>query len=75
MIAAGIDTGYHSTEATVFDNEKGILGYSIIPTGGVAKDIGVVNAREEKLETPLVIYAAPQIFGSLGAAWLTWCGL
>jgi len=34
MIAAGIDIGSLPTKALVFDNEKGIPGYSIIPTGG-----------------------------------------
>jgi predicted CoA-substrate-specific enzyme activase len=46
MIAAGIDIGSLSTEAIVFDNEKGILGYSIIPTGGSSKEASEVSLRQ-----------------------------
>jgi predicted CoA-substrate-specific enzyme activase len=46
MIAAGIDIGSLSTEAIVFDNEKGILGYSIIPTGGSSKEASQVSLRQ-----------------------------
>src|SRR4030042_308418 len=46
MIAAGIDIGSLSTEAIVFDNEKGILGYSIIPTGGSSRDASQVSLRQ-----------------------------
>lgn len=34
MIVAGIDIGFPSTEAIVFDDEKGIPGYSIITIAG-----------------------------------------
>jgi hypothetical protein len=34
MIVAGIDIGFPSTEAIVFDNEKGIPGYPIITIAG-----------------------------------------
>jgi predicted CoA-substrate-specific enzyme activase len=46
MIAAGIDIGSLSTEAIVFDNEKGMLGYSIIPTGGSSKEASQVSLRQ-----------------------------
>jgi len=46
MIAAGIDIGSLSTEAIVFDNGKGILGYSIIPTGGSSKEASEVSLRQ-----------------------------
>jgi len=46
MIAAGIDIGSLSTEAIVFDSEKGILGYSIIPTGGSSKEASQVSLRQ-----------------------------
>jgi predicted CoA-substrate-specific enzyme activase len=46
MIAAGIDIGSLSTEAIVFDNEKGILGYSIIPTGGSSKEASQLSLRQ-----------------------------
>ena len=46
MIAAGIDIGSLSTEAIVFDNEKGILGYSIIPTGGSSKEASQVSLTQ-----------------------------
>jgi predicted CoA-substrate-specific enzyme activase len=42
----------------------------VVMTGGVAKNIGVVKALEEKLETPLTIHSEPQIVGALGAALL-----
>ncbi|UCC66336.1 MAG: 3-hydroxyacyl-ACP dehydratase, partial [Deltaproteobacteria bacterium] len=47
----------------------------VVMTGGVAKNIGVVRALEEKLEMPLVIYYEPQIVGALGAALLASDGL
>jgi predicted CoA-substrate-specific enzyme activase len=37
-------------------------------TGGVAKNIGVVKALEERLGHPLNVYEEPQIVGALGAA-------
>lgn len=46
MIAAGIDIGSLSTEAIVFDNKKGILGYSIIPTGGSSKEASEVSLSQ-----------------------------
>lgn len=39
-------------------------------TGGVAKNLGVVNALEEKLEVKINIPREPQIAGALGAAYL-----
>ena len=40
----------------------------ITMTGGVAKNVGVVHALENKLETKLNIHTEPQIVGALGAA-------
>ena len=40
----------------------------IAMTGGVAKNVGVVRAIEEKLGQPMMIYHEPQIVGALGAA-------
>jgi activator of 2-hydroxyglutaryl-CoA dehydratase len=37
-------------------------------SGGVAKNMGVVRAIEEKIGTRLNIYQEPQIVGALGAA-------
>lgn len=37
-------------------------------TGGVAKNIGVVKAMEEKLDCRINIYKEPEIIGALGAA-------
>jgi activator of 2-hydroxyglutaryl-CoA dehydratase len=37
-------------------------------SGGVAKNIGVARAIEEKIGTRLNIYQEPQIVGALGAA-------
>ena len=39
-------------------------------TGGVAKNLGVVKAMEEKLEVKINIPEEPQIAGALGAAYL-----
>ena len=39
-------------------------------TGGVAKNLGVVRALEEKLDTKISIPDEPQITGALGAAYL-----
>lgn len=47
----------------------------VVMTGGVAKNIGVIRALEEKLQMPLVIYYEPQIVGALGAALLASDGL
>jgi len=46
MSAAGIDIGSLSTEAIVFDNEKGILGYAIIPTSGSSKEASQVSLKQ-----------------------------
>lgn len=40
----------------------------IAMTGGVAKNVGVVKAIEEKLGQPMMVYREPQIVGALGAA-------
>ncbi len=47
----------------------------VVMTGGVAKNIGVVKALEEKLGVTLSIYHEPQIVGALGAALLALDGL
>jgi activator of 2-hydroxyglutaryl-CoA dehydratase len=39
-------------------------------TGGVAKNLGVVRALEEKLGVKIKIPDEPQITGALGAAYL-----
>jgi predicted CoA-substrate-specific enzyme activase len=41
-------------------------------TGGVAKNIGVVRALEERLSTTFFIPEEPQITGALGAAMIAW---
>jgi predicted CoA-substrate-specific enzyme activase len=41
-----------------------------VMTGGVAKNIGVVKAFEELLQTKLLIPEEPQIMGALGAAFI-----
>jgi predicted CoA-substrate-specific enzyme activase len=43
---------------------------TVIMTGGVAKNIGVVKALESALNTQLQVYMEPQIVGALGAAML-----
>ncbi|OGP86384.1 MAG: 2-hydroxyglutaryl-CoA dehydratase [Deltaproteobacteria bacterium RBG_16_54_11] len=71
----------HAIHNAVADRTLGLLERigavepPVAMTGGVAKNIGVVKALEEKLKTPLAIYAEPQIVGSLGAALLALNGL
>lgn len=52
-------------------NRLGGVTPDVIMAGGVAKNIGVVNALEEVLGTPLKIHVEPQIIGALGAAILS----
>ena len=49
-------------------NRLGGIEEEVIMTGGVAKNIGVVNALENALGTQLKIHVEPQIVGALGAA-------
>jgi len=71
----------HAIHNAIADRTVGLLerigtvATPVAMTGGVAKNIGVVKALEEKLGMPLVIYAEPQIVGSLGAALLALNGL
>ncbi len=37
MLVAGIDIGSITTEALLFDKDKGILGYTIMQTGADSK--------------------------------------
>ncbi|MBN1254668.1 MAG: 2-hydroxyglutaryl-CoA dehydratase [Deltaproteobacteria bacterium] len=46
MIAAGIDIGSLSTETVIFDKEKGILGYSIVLTGGSSKEASQLSLKQ-----------------------------
>ncbi len=50
MITVGIDIGSLSGEAVVFSKEKGLLAYSIVPTG-----VNSRQAAEKALEEALVI--------------------
>ncbi len=40
----------------------------VMMTGGVAKNIGVVKALEEKFNTPIIVSAHAQVNGAIGAA-------
>ena len=46
MIAAGIDIGSLSTETVVFDKKRGILGYSIVLTGGSSKEASQLSLQQ-----------------------------
>lgn len=46
MIAAGVDIGSLSTEAVIFDKNKGILGYAIFLTGGSSKDASRLSLKQ-----------------------------
>ena len=51
------------------DRQKGLgLEESVVMTGGVAKNIGVVRELEKKLLCTIKIAEEPQIIGALGAA-------
>ena len=64
----------HAIHNAIADRTMGLLERlgeaepRAVMTGGVAKNIGVVKALEERLPTPLAIYYEPQIVGALGAA-------
>jgi len=47
-----------------------VLEEPVCMTGGVAKNLGVVRALEEKLEVKINIPEEPQIAGALGAAYM-----
>jgi predicted CoA-substrate-specific enzyme activase len=49
MLVAGIDIGSITTEALLFDNERGIVGYNILQTGADSR-----KAAEEALNSVLV---------------------
>ena len=49
MITAGIDVGSLTTEALVYDSERGILGYSIVLTGGSSHE-AALSAFEHALK-------------------------
>ncbi|HPE41571.1 MAG TPA: BadF/BadG/BcrA/BcrD ATPase family protein, partial [Thermotogota bacterium] len=40
----------------------------VMMTGGVAKNVGVVNSLRDKLQIPLIVPPEPQIVGAIGAA-------
>lgn len=77
----GVEDILHAIHNAIADRTVGLLERigEIEPqgvmTGGVAKNIGVVRALEEKLDMPLTIYYEPQIVGALGAALLALDGL
>ncbi|RLB06850.1 MAG: 2-hydroxyglutaryl-CoA dehydratase [Deltaproteobacteria bacterium] len=64
----------HAIHNAIADRTLGLLERigevepQVVMTGGVAKNIGVVKALEDKLGMPLTIYYEPQIVGALGAA-------
>jgi predicted CoA-substrate-specific enzyme activase len=63
----------HALNKAVADRTVGLLERvgspgKIAMTGGVAKNVGVVRAIEERLRQPLMVYHEPQIVGALGAA-------
>ncbi len=55
-------------DRTVSLLERGRPGGKIAMTGGVAKNVGVVRALEERLGQSMMVYHEPQIVGALGAA-------
>jgi activator of 2-hydroxyglutaryl-CoA dehydratase len=47
---------------------RGKLEREFIMTGGVARNIGVVRAFEDKLDAEIIVPEEPDICGALGAA-------
>jgi activator of 2-hydroxyglutaryl-CoA dehydratase len=46
------------------------LEEAVVMTGGVAKNVGVVNALEKQMGLPILLPQEPQLVGALGAALL-----
>ena len=67
---SGIVAGLHAAIANRISAMLKRVGVQeqVTMSGGVAKNIGVVRAIEEKIGTRLNIYQEPQIVGALGAA-------
>ena len=63
----------HGLNNSIASRVTGLLGRigrkgEYMMTGGVAKNVGVVKALEEKLDSKINIYKEPEIVGALGAA-------
>lgn len=65
-IIHGLDNSIASRVISLLGRIGKMEGYMM--TGGVAKNIGVVKALEEKLNTKIYIPREPEIVGALGAA-------
>lgn len=65
-IIAGIHRAIARRVGTMAENIG--IRQQVMMTGGVAKNIGVVRALEEKLGTAILVPDEPQIVGALGAA-------
>ena len=68
-----VDDILHAVHNAVADRTLSLLERigmegEVAMTGGVAKNMGVVRALEEKIGVPLAIHSEPQIVGALGAA-------
>jgi (R)-2-hydroxyacyl-CoA dehydratese activating ATPase len=77
LIGHGVDKNkiikgliYSITDRIISMVERVGLEEPVCMTGGVAKNLGVVKAMEEKLGTKIYIPDEPQITGALGAAYL-----
>jgi len=75
LVAAGHETrdilrGIHRAIAGRVAALSGRVGMEplVVMTGGVAKNVGVVRALEERLGTELALPPEPQIVGAIGAA-------
>jgi len=51
MLVAGVDIGSITTEALLFDKDKGVLGYTILPTGANSRKT-VEAALDKVLDAP-----------------------
>ena len=61
---------YSITDRIISMVERIGLEEPVCMTGGVAKNLAVVNALEERLNLKINVPAEPQITGALGAALL-----
>jgi bzd-type benzoyl-CoA reductase Q subunit len=71
---ADIVAGIHAAIANRVAGLAGQVGLeeTVVMTGGVAQNIGVVRALEKRIGLPIVLPPEPQLVGALGAALLAY---
>jgi len=71
---ADIVAGIHAAIANRVAGLAGQVGLeeTVVMTGGVAQNIGVVRALEKQIDLPILLPPEPQLVGALGAALLAY---